>query len=87
MVSQMSRTGHYEWNGITFVKVDDSARIKPSCYFNKGNVPQWDPSARVMFQSKEHKRQWQDKYHMKEGGIIRKRDEDRIVSRCKMSKV
>lgn len=85
----MTRTGHYEWDTKLrkFVKVSDTASIQPHVHFNRGNVPHFDPSARTTFQSRQHKREWLKANGMKEGGVIRRKDEDKIVSRCKLSKV
>ena len=73
----MSHTGHYEYvTGQGWVKTSEAIpTLESGVYFNKGNVPQYDPSARVCFESKTHKRQWMNQWGMKEGGIITNPDQ------------
>ncbi len=68
----MNRTGHYEYvPSRGWVKMgEEIPTLKRPVFFNKGNVPEYDPSARETFQSKDHKRQWLKDNHLREGGRI-----------------
>ena len=83
----MNRTGHYKHvSGQGWVKTSEEIpTLAEGVYFNNGNVPHYDPSARVRFESKTHKRMWLQRYGMKEGGIVKpgRRWDDRSKNRSK----
>jgi hypothetical protein len=72
----MSYTGTYiHVPGEGLVRVSTATpHLERGVYFNKGNVKQYDPSARVLFESKQHKRAWLKANHLFEDGIIKSAD-------------
>jgi hypothetical protein len=64
-------TGTYLATDNGLVKVSDAIpSLARPVYFNRGGVPNYDPSARRWFQSKEDKRLWLKENKLREGGII-----------------
>lgn len=72
----MSQTGTYVLEpGRGLVKVSDAIPpLKLGVWTPKGDLPYYDKSCRMRFESKAHKRAWLSTHGMSEAGIIRKKD-------------
>jgi hypothetical protein len=86
----MSQTGTYVLEpGKGLVKVSPEGyvpNLASSVYVPKGDVPHYDPSARVRFDSKAQKRQWMKRWGLKEGGLIRNTDQRLDFSQVRNAK-
>ena len=72
----MNQTGTYVLEpGQGLVRVSNAVpHLQPHVWTPKGDLPYYDKSAHVRFESKAHKRTWLAKHGMQEAGIIRKKD-------------